>query len=697
MTFVALASSPIYEAQGIIQIQSGTSGFGMISEYFNLGSGSTQVNSEVEIFRSRSISDAVIEEYSLNLGVSDATSSNPLARAFNFVLVDRLKRGLRTLRTCDVQFPSGSIDKKYYLSFADSSGNFTVTGPDGRSMGSGRLGEVFNSEELTFTVTAMAGPPGTRFRLTPIDPYETYKAFRENLNVVALGGSILTNLVRVSYRSTNASLASDAVNAIMAEYERRNTEWLSSTGASQTDELEARLTAASGDLREAENAIAEYKTEYGVVVLPEEARLAVIELSSREAEKVDINLQLSLLESIYSNLSAQLYEDEFLIPPALTQDPVIEQLAADHARTSLDIQDLLLDYTELHPQVIARKENLQSIRQNILNTLAATITGYSEQRGDIESVIMSIEDRMYAIPNVERDLLELTRNLEVAEELYLLLFKRLEEARLVESSLLIGNRVIDNAVPPLRPVAPSIRRNLLMGLGLGIVFGIFLAFIIEIADTRLRRPDQLIGYLKGSPVYSIRGETPGGISTAASTFALASLKCRDYSGRPVIAMVCPGHDSNKVREILEMALSELSHGIQPIFLVDTLTSSDQTGFFKADPEPGISEIPVQGEVGLQSTASGRINLLPPGSDPSGAYITNSNVTDFLTRNAERSELSLYYVQNFAHDPVLRGWTSLSCGVVLILQRNHELLQDIFTTLEALESDKTPLLAVLILD
>ena len=696
MTFVALADQPVYQARGLIQVSNENSMLGIISQISNLGSvGGGGVTSEVEIIRSQTIADTVIDQCALNMGITDVTWGNPLSKAVNFVIKDGRKRGLRTLRLSEVEFPSRSINEKYFLSVTDSDGGFILSAADGRELGSGQVGEVFSSEELTFTVDSITGPPGTRFRLKPADPYDAMKGYRDNLRASMAGGSLGSNLVKVYFSANDPTLASDVVNAIIAEYERLNKEWLSSTGSTQTSDLQARLDEATIQLHDSEDALNEYKNQAGVVALPEEARLAVTELSTREAQKVDLNLKLSLWESIYNSLAGQLHGDGFLIPPVLTDDPVIEQLASDHARITLEIQDLLLDYTESHPLVIAKRENMQSVRQNILDILSATIAGLRAQLSDINSVISTFENRLYAIPDVERDMVELTRNMEVAEEIYILISKRLEEARIFESSFNIGNRVIDHATPPLRPDAPSIRRNLLMGLGIGLVLGIFLAFLIEVTDPRLRRPEQIARFLNGSPVLSISRRSNKDIKKAAGAIALAVIKCRNERDPVSIGFVCPGAESGYIRGFIEELLSELSQGIHPVFLVDT--SSQEAGFFGTGMEPGISEIADGKSVQLQTSQNGRLLILPSGSDPSTTYVSNPAVTDFVREKLNQAGLGLYHVPNFANDPVLRGWTSMSCGAILVLRRNHELIQDIFESIEALESDKTRLLATLIID
>ncbi len=697
MAIAALASPPTYEARGILQISSEVGGFGFVGEYFNLAGSNQQVNTEIEIIRSRSISEVVIDELDLRLEIDDVTWPNPIIRAIHYIFTDKLTRSVRTLRLDDVEFTTRSIDRDFILTYTDDSGNYRITGPDGSDLGTGRQGDLFTSDDLTLRVTAMTGSRGAKFRLTPHKAWGILKSFREDLRVIPLGGANRTNLIQISWRSGNATLTSDVVNSLIAEYERRNTDWKTSTGSMQTRELEARLAETTIQLNNTENALADYKNQFGVIILPEEARLAVNEVSAREAEKVDINLKLSLLQSIHSNLASELHGENFLIPPALTSDPLIQQLAADHARLTVDIQNLLLDYTELHPSVIAKMESLQSVRQNILDTLSATVSGYIRQRNDIDEVIRTLDERLYSIPDVERDVLSLMRNVEVAEEANRLLFRRLEEARLVETTLEIGNRIIDYAVPPVEPIAPSVKRNLIMGFGLGLVFGVFLIFLIEVFDPRLRRPEQIAGYMDGSPVCSLPKGTREEIATAASTLALAVIKCESLKRTPSFSLLRPGPESGTVREQLERVISVLSTGINSILLVDTSAPDGESGFYKTPTSPGISELSQKKEINLHSVKGGKIDILPAGESPSSAHVTNSDVVDFIKENRDNSDLALYFVSNFACDPALRGWTGMSDGVVLILHRNRDTLTDIFTTLEALEADKTPILATIIFD
>lgn len=60
---------------------------------------------------------------------------------------------------------------------------------------------------------------------------------------------------------------------------------------------------------------------------------------------------------------------------------------------------------------------------------------------------------------------------------------------------------ISSAVAPTVPVSPDISKNTLIGLGIGLVLGILLAFFLEIIDTTLKPGDDL-AKMYGLPVFA---------------------------------------------------------------------------------------------------------------------------------------------------------------------------------------------------
>jgi uncharacterized protein involved in exopolysaccharide biosynthesis len=692
LTLVALASYPLYESRGSFQVMQQASSMSLVSEFFSMGGGSAQIFSEIEIVRSRTIAEVVVDECDLRVKVEDYTYGGHLSRGVMFVLADRLKRGLRALRVDEVSFPPDSVDKPFFVRFTDDSGNFVVTGPGGE-LGSGHQGTPFVSDALSFTATLMKGPAGTRFKLTPRDAFMTLKSFQETLRVAALGSATRTSLIQVQYRATDPTLASDVVNAVINEYDRRDREWRSSQGEEQTREIETRLAEASTELQEAETELEAYKNEKGVFSLPDEARLAVSDLAQREGSKIDIDLRLSMTRQIYSSLASNIDNDNFSVPPSLTADTVIQQLTSDHARLMMELEDLLLDYTESHPAVIAKREAVRGVRQSILNALHATISSLSEQKGELDSVISGMTDRLYSIPGVEREVIDLTRRRDIADEAFRLLTRRLGESKLVEASFKLGNRIIDHAAPSARPVSPSIKRNLAFGLGLGLVFGVFTGFLLNVFELRIRQREDLETLLNGVPVAEIREGRPEELHRAAGVLALASM----HSGTNPISLLLPGPETDKARQYLEEIVSDLSSSLSPILLVDASTKTRKRSFFGADASPGISDIAAGKPVEPQSFLDGKIRVLPGGSEPRAANITSHIVRKRILDMREGTELMLFHTPDLVSEVALRGWATLAGDAVLVIVRDRDSRNSVTDAIEALGDDSVRIHGAILLD
>ncbi len=73
----------------------------------------------------------------------------------------------------------------------------------------------------------------------------------------------------------------------------------------------------------------------------------------------------------------------------------------------------------------------------------------------------------------------LIRNLKVAEEIYLVLAQRLQEARIAEASVVGDLAIVDRAVPPMVPAMPRPLVHPLLAVLAGLVLGVAAAYALE--------------------------------------------------------------------------------------------------------------------------------------------------------------------------------------------------------------------------
>lgn len=98
------------------------------------------------------------------------------------------------------------------------------------------------------------------------------------------------------------------------------------------------------------------------------------------------------------------------------------------------------------------------------------------QIATLNKEIAGISNRVKVLPNVEQELLRLTRDVKVNSELYLNLLNSAQQLRLVREGKVGNVRVVDQAVTQQNPVAPKRSQIVLLSALLGLLGGVALAF-----------------------------------------------------------------------------------------------------------------------------------------------------------------------------------------------------------------------------
>jgi len=98
------------------------------------------------------------------------------------------------------------------------------------------------------------------------------------------------------------------------------------------------------------------------------------------------------------------------------------------------------------------------------------------QIATLNKEIAGISNRVKVLPNIEQELLRLTRDVKVNSELYLNLLNSAQQLRLVREGKVGNVRVVDQAVTQQNPVAPKRSQIVLLSALLGLLGGVALAF-----------------------------------------------------------------------------------------------------------------------------------------------------------------------------------------------------------------------------
>ena len=145
-------------------------------------------------------------------------------------------------------------------------------------------------------------------------------------------------------------------------------------------------------------------------------------------------------------------------------DIKVKLLEAQQKRKELETR-----FTAQHPSVQALDNQIQALQREI----------------------GGLDGKAKAFPTTQQDLLRLTRDVKVNNELYTNLLNSFQQLRLVKEGKVGNVRIVDTAVAPERPVKPQRGLALAMSGVLGLLAGLGLAFLRNSLKPGIKSADEL--------------------------------------------------------------------------------------------------------------------------------------------------------------------------------------------------------------
>ncbi|MGV1046028.1 polysaccharide biosynthesis tyrosine autokinase [Limnohabitans sp.] len=201
------------------------------------------------------------------------------------------------------------------------------------------------------------------------------------------------------------------------------------------------------------------------------------ERKAAEAEK-----SLAFLNTQLPQLKKQLEASEAKFNQFRTEKGTfdLDKEAETYLKEGVDLKVKLLDlqtkrkelevrFTAQHPSMVAMDSTIR----------------------DIQAKLKAMEGKARTLPGIEQDLLRLTRDVKVDNQLYTNLLNSFQQLRLVKEGKVGNVRIVDVAVMPEKPVKPQ--RGLVLALSgvLGLLAGLGLAFVRNSLRPGIKNAEEL--------------------------------------------------------------------------------------------------------------------------------------------------------------------------------------------------------------
>ncbi|MEH2202799.1 MAG: polysaccharide biosynthesis tyrosine autokinase [Nostoc sp.] len=480
-----------------------------------------------------------------------------------------------------------------------------------------------------------------------------------------------TDILAISYSSSNPKEAADVVNSLMKYYLENNIAINQAQATVAKKFLRKQLPEVEARVARSETALRRFKEGNRVIALEQEATKGVDKLANLSDQITQTQANLTDAETRSQLLQRQLRlnSQQAVDMGNLSQSKAVQEVLTQYQQVQNQLAVEKTRYTDKHPAIAnllakeaALKKQLERrIFENadreksvpaqnlgmgeLKQTLVAQLVQSDVERSALANRITVLQNaytlsqrRLSVLPQLQEKQQQLERQLQVATSTYEELLKRSQEVDVVVNQNVGNARVISAALLPKQAVPSKIAFQLALGGFLGILLGVGVALILEAMDRSLKtleQAQQLLGYsLLGTiPHLAQKAKNSGeglvvavkdnSYSEASSAFEMLQTNL-DFtiSDRPlkVIAVVSSAPGEGKSFVAANLAVAQAHMG-RRILLVDAdMRHSSQQEIWKLSNPVGLSNVLVgQAEfrnatqevlVNLDLLTAGTINSKP---------------------------------------------------------------------------------------
>ena len=313
-----------------------------------------------------------------------------------------------------------------------------------------------------------------------------------------------TEILKIKVQAKSPEEAQLVANTLVLSFNDRLIFLARSEQTAVKEFIGQRVKETRLELDKAESMLEEYKRNEKVLAPSEETKAILDRMTKVKQMNADNAVNIAMAQARYNAAERLLSAEK---PGFVADSPLIQQYKGKLADMEVELVGLSQNYGESHPRIQALKASIEETRQKLNNEAARVINveapsinpihqGLLQSRiqaeADMEAsraqqdalgqIMGQSEQEIMNLPAKEQGIARLMRDASVAQEIYVMLAKRYEEAKISEFMQPTNLQVIDVAIAPEQPIAPQKTRNLLIGALLGLLVGVGASLLLEYSN-----------------------------------------------------------------------------------------------------------------------------------------------------------------------------------------------------------------------
>lgn len=312
-----------------------------------------------------------------------------------------------------------------------------------------------------------------------------------------------SNAVKVATTSSNPVKAQAVINKLVELYNLDAVIDKNIIASNTKDFVEKRLDLLKNELLDVEISVESYKKQNNMTDLNSQGELFMRTTGEYNKDLSKIETQLNLIEYIDKHVKDS--ENKYSLIPANLgiQDGPLQSLIQSYNDALLQRLKVNRTSNEMNPLISQLEEQISALRGSIVASLASVKDGLKISKRDLKLKESQFTSKIKQIPTQEREYIDIKRQQEIKNNLYIFLLQKREENALTLASSIPSAKTLDKAYTIDKPVSPNKILILLVALVVGLIIPIAVIYIIDLFDQTIKDKKELLRLTKVPFVGSI--------------------------------------------------------------------------------------------------------------------------------------------------------------------------------------------------
>ncbi len=299
-----------------------------------------------------------------------------------------------------------------------------------------------------------------------------------------IGGSLQANtsskqssIINLTYQDEVPKRAENILNDLLKTYSGNTMEDKNMLATNTLKFLQRRISDVEADLKGIEKKLQQYKSKQGAIDIGKQGELYLENVSANDQKQGEVSTQIAVLNQVEKYVKSK-DNSEGIVPSTIgVNDPTLGNLVNELNQSELDYERLRKTTGDNNPLVVGISDRIEKIRPRILENIQSQRSSLLASRNNIASTNGSYNSALQSIPQKEKDLIDISREQQIKQDVYSFLLQKKEETELSYASNVADSKIVDRAQSSEDPVSPNKKIVYLTAFlialfaGVGVIFG----------------------------------------------------------------------------------------------------------------------------------------------------------------------------------------------------------------------------------